>query len=224
MSIADNWRQVQETIVRHTDRAVTVCAVTKGRNADDIRAVVAAGATVLGENRIEEVEGKYSVGGLRAALPGVQIHMIGHVQSRKARDAVKLFDCIQSLDSVKLAREIDKRCIEIGRASIDVLVEVNVGGEEQKYGVRPDEAAALVRVVLALPRLRLKGLMTMAPLVEDERVIRAAFSGLRNMAGTLGGVFGPEHFAVLSMGMSQDYTIACEEGSTMVRIGTALLG
>ena len=222
MRVQDNWSRVQETIARHGRCAVTVVAVTKGRPVEDVRTVVAAGATVLGENRVEEVIGKYQTGGLRAEIPGVQLHMIGHLQSRKVRDAVTLFDCIQSVDSAKLAREIEKRCSEAGRATIDVLIEINVSGEEQKCGVRPAGAEELVREVLALPHLKLRGLMTMAPYTEDEAIVRAAFSGLRVLAERLGVLFGPEHFAVLSMGMSHDYPIACEEGSTMIRIGTAL--
>ena len=222
MNVQDNWNRVQETIARHARGAVTIVAVTKGRPAEDVRAVVAAGATVLGENRVEEVIAKYQTGGLRTELPGIQIHMIGHLQTRKVRDAVTLFDCIQSVDSAKLAREIEKRCGDAGRATMDVLIEVNVSGEEQKYGVRPADAEELVREVIALPHLKLRGLMTMAPYTEDESVVRAAFSGLRVLAERLGTLFGPERFTVLSMGMSHDYTLACEEGSTMVRIGTAL--
>jgi len=101
-----------------------------------------------------------------------------------------LFDCIQSVDSAKLAREIEKRCSEAGRATIDVLIEINVSGEEQKYGVRPADAEALVREVLALPHLKLRGLMTMAPYTEDEAIVRAAFSGLRTLAERLGVLFG----------------------------------
>ena len=222
MSILDKWREVNETIARHTRREVAIVAVTKGRTADEIRQVVAAGATMLGENRIEEVERKIVATTLAHELANVQIHMIGHVQSRKAREAVKLFQCIQSVDSVKLAREIEKRCVEADIPGIDVLIEANIGGEEQKYGVQPAEAEALAAEILKLPHLRLKGLMTMAPYANDEKVVRAVFGGLRDLGETLGRAWGANHFAVLSMGMSHDYPIACEEGSTMLRIGSAL--
>ena len=222
LNVSDKWREVNAAIAQHARGPVTVVAVTKGRPVDDIRAVVAAGATVLGENRIEEVERKIAGTSLARELASVQVHMIGHVQSRKAREAVKLFACIQSVDSVKLAREIEKRCIEADIPGIDVLIEANVSGEEQKYGVRPAEVAVLVDEMLRLPHLRLKGLMTMAPYVEDERVLRSVFGGLRTLGESLGREYGAGHFAVLSMGMSHDYRIACEEGSTMVRIGTAL--
>jgi pyridoxal phosphate enzyme (YggS family) len=147
--------------------------------------------------------------------------MIGHLQTRKVRDAVTLFDCIQSVDSMKLAREISKRCVVAGRA-IDALIEVNVSGEAQKFGVRPADVAALVEVVRVLPAVRLKGLMTMAPYTSDEDVLRATFRGLRELRDELVDRHGADALAVLSMGMTNDFRIAVEEGSTMIRVGSYL--
>ncbi len=212
---------MNDAIARHSNREVAIVAVTKTRGPDEVRAVVEAGATILGENRVEEARAKFIDGGLRDELPGVALHMIGHLQSRKAKIAVEFFDCVQSVDSAKLARELDKRCARLDKV-MDVLIEVNVSGEEQKYGVKTDAAAALAEEILALPNLRLKGLMTMAPFTQDEAILRATFKGLRDLRDSLAEKYGADKFTLLSMGMTSDYTIAVEEGSTMVRIGTAL--
>ena len=221
MSIADNWNAIRSSIAALARRPVDVVAVTKLRSADEIRAVASAGATLLGENRVEEAQRKFGAGELRAALPGAQVHFIGHLQSNKAKAAAALFDCVQSLDSEPLARELERRCAALGR-TLEVLIEVSVSGEQQKYGVQPQAVAPLALTVLALPHLRLRGLMTMAPLTCDERVLRSTFGGLRLLAERLAGECGAGHVQTLSMGMSNDYRIAVEEGSTMVRIGTAL--
>ena len=137
------------------------------------------------------------------------------------QDAVKIFDCIQSVESEKLAREIDKRCKTVNK-KIDILIEINVSGEIQKFGVQPDDAPLLIKNLLQLENVNLKGLMTMAPFTDNESIIRSTFSGLRKLRDSLSHQFGAEFFQILSMGMSNDYKIAVEEGSTMVRIGTAL--
>ncbi|NLF38152.1 YggS family pyridoxal phosphate-dependent enzyme [bacterium] len=223
MEIAARLEAIRRELAAAAAGPVEIVAVTKTRGEEEIRAAAAAGARILGENRVEEAEANFAAGGLRAELQGVELHMIGHLQSKKAKRAVALFDCIQSVDSLSLAQELDKRCAEAGRA-IDVLIEVNVSGEERKYGVRPVDAAALARGVIALPRLHLKGLMTMAPFTDDEEAIRATFRGLRGLRDSLAGMCGAQHFPVLSMGMTNDYRIAAAEGSTMVRIGTAIFG
>jgi pyridoxal phosphate enzyme (YggS family) len=221
MSIRENWDGIQQTIAGITGQPVTVVAVTKLRSPAEIREVIAAGATVLGENRVEEAYTKFIEEGLRAEYPGVALHMIGHLQSRKARVAVELFDCIQSVDSLKLAVEIDKRCQPLNK-TMDIMLEVNVSGESQKYGLHLSEAGSIISKVIELPRLRLKGLMTMAPFTDDEAVLRETFSGLRLLRDQLAHEYGRDYFTELSMGMTNDYTIAVEEGSSMVRIGTAL--
>ena len=221
MSIKDNWDRIQQTLTGITCRQLTVVAVTKKRSEDEIRSVIAAGATVLGENRVDEARTKFIDNGLRSEFPHVALHMIGHLQSRKARHAVEFFDCIQSVDSCKLAREIDSRCRPLEKV-MDIMLEVNVSGETQKHGFSPAEMPESVNDILQLPNIRLTGLMTMAPYTVDTDVICSTFAGLRELRNVLSLRYGEEHFTCLSMGMTNDYTIAVEEGSTMVRIGTAL--
>jgi len=221
MSIQSNWKNINENIAAVTGSDVTVMAVTKRSSSEEIREVISAGASVLGENRVEDARVKFIDGELRDEIFGIKLHMIGHLQTRKIRDAVKIFDCIQSVESEKTAREIDKRCFAINK-KIDILIEINVSGEIQKFGVAPEDAPQFVGKVLNLNNINLKGLMTMAPYTEDESIIRATFIGLRELRDTLSQKFGAEFFQDLSMGMSNDYKIAVEEGSTMVRIGTAI--
>ena len=221
MSIQNNLGKINSTIAGITTRNVTVVAVTKKHSPEEIREVISAGAVVLGENRVDEAQMKFIDAGLHNEFPEIKLHMIGHLQTRKVRDAVKIFDCIQSVESEKLAREIDKRCKTVNK-KIDILVEINVSGEIQKSGVQPDNAPLLIQILLQLENVNLKGLMTMAPFTDDESIIRSTFSGLRELRDSLSQQFGEDFFEILSMGMSNDYKIAVEEGSTMVRIGTAL--
>lgn len=221
MTIADNWHAIEARVRAHARQPVTIVAVTKQRSAAEIAAVVAAGARILGENRSEEITRKYTAQDPRRATPGLQLHMIGHVQSRKARDITALCDGVQSLDSAHLADELARRRAPAA-CPLEVLLEVNVSGEAQKFGVAPRDLPALAAHVLTLDRLCLRGLMTMAPFTDDTARVRAVFRGLRELRDQLAARIGAEHCAVLSMGMSDDFEIALEEGSTMVRIGRAL--
>lgn len=223
MSIADNWRALVDDVARYARGPVVIVAVTKQRSLEDVRAVLAAGARVLGENRVEEARRKYAAWDPRADMPGVQLHMIGHLQSRKARDAAGFFDCVQSVDSLRLARELQARCTA-AQCTLDVFLEVNISGEEQKYGLRPADVPEVVAACASLPALRLRGLMTMAPFTDDEGVLRRVFRGLRELRDAVRASGAPDTLTELSMGMSNDYRIALEEGSTMIRIGTALFG
>jgi len=222
MSIADNWRALEADVARYARGPVTIVAVTKQRPRDDVRAVLAAGARVLGENRVEEARIKYATWDPRHTAPDVQLHMIGHLQSRKARDAATVFDCVQSVDSLRLAHELHARC-RAAQRTMDVFLEVNVSGEEQKYGLRPADVPEVIAACASLPALRLRGLMTMAPYTDNEHVLRSVFRTLRELRDAL-RAGAPPTFTELSMGMSNDYRIALEEGSTMIRIGTALFG
>ena len=221
MSIQNNLGYINNSIAGITTRNVTVVAVTKKHSPEEIRRAISAGAVILGENRVDEAQTKFIDEGLQNEFPEVKLHMIGHLQTRKVRDAVNIFDCIQSVESEKLAREIDKRCKTVNK-KIDILIEINVSGEIQKFGVQPDDAPLLIKNLLQLENVNLKGLMTMAPFTTDDSIIRSVFSGLRKLSDSLSQQFGSEFFQILSMGMSNDYKIAVEEGSTMVRIGTAL--
>jgi len=198
--------------------SVRVVAVTKSHPLEAVDAALAAGLSDLGENRVEELEAK------RAARPDASArwHMIGHVQSRKARSAAELAHLIHSVDSAKLAQKLARVGEENGR-DVVVLAQVNTSGEGSKSGFELDGAVEAVHAIAELPGLRVAGLMTMAPFVEDEGVLRAAFARLRETGERLGRAteaVGPE----LSMGMTNDLDVAIAEGSTMIRIGTALFG
>jgi pyridoxal phosphate enzyme (YggS family) len=198
--------------------SVRLVAVTKAHPLEAVEAALQAGLSDLGENRVEELEGKVGALGREA----VTWHMIGHLQSRKARQALELADLIHSVDSVKLATRLARMAEEEGRV-VHVLAQVNTSGEAAKSGFEPSRAVDDVLRLTELPGLEIDGLMTMAPFGADELVLSRAFGGLRKIHEQLraqGERIGPE----LSMGMTNDLEIAIREGSTMVRIGTALFG
>jgi hypothetical protein len=196
---------------------VRLIAVTKAHPFAAVEAAIGAGLEDLGENRVEELEGKVEAFGR-----SVRWHMIGHLQSRKARRAVAVSDLIHSVDSLRLGEKISRAADEDGRV-VHVLAQVNTSGEAVKSGFASERAVDEVHALAELPALRVDGLMTMAPFVDDEAVLGATFEGLRSVSERLraaGADVGPE----LSMGMTNDMEIAIREGSTMVRIGTALFG
>jgi PLP dependent protein len=197
--------------------SITIVAVTKTFPASAIKAVVATGLQDVGESKVQEADAKITELG-----PIARWHLIGHLQSNKVKKAVQLFDVIQSVDSLKLAQEIDKQAGAIGK-SIDCLIEVNCSGEAQKYGVAPNDCHTLVKELVALPNIHLRGLMTIGPLTDDESKIRKAFCKCAKLfedTKTIGG----DDFDTLSMGMSHDFHLAIAEGATMVRVGSALFG
>ena len=196
---------------------VTIVAVTKGFGLEAVEAALAAGLTDLGENRVQEAVAKIDTPvGRRATW-----HLIGHLQRNKAKDVPGRFGLVHSLDSAVLAEELDRRAATHG-ATVRALLQVNVAGETQKSGCAPAEAAGLAKRVAGLPHLALEGLMTIAPLTDDEAAQRRTFRGLRELRDTLkeDGLWLP----TLSMGMSGDYGAAIEEGATVIRVGTALFG
>lgn len=198
---------------------VRLVAVTKGHPVAAIEAAVEAGLTDLGENRVGEAEAKRAE---LSELSGVTWHFIGHIQSRKAPRAVDVADMIHSIDSLKLARKVARAAEERGTA-MSVLAQVNTSGEDAKGGFEGPGLLDDLQELAELPGLRVLGLMTMAPFVDDERVLSEAFAGLRGVSERVRAAtdrVGPE----LSMGMTNDLEIAIREGSTMVRIGTALFG
>ena len=198
---------------------MTLVAVTKAHPPEALRAALAMGLTDLGENRVEEMEGKVALLGRDAAT----WHMIGHLQSRKAALAVGLADLVHSVDSIKLGRRLSRFAQEDGR-TLPALVQVNTAGEDAKSGFAPDEMLERLHELLELPNLEIRGLMTMAPFVEDEGVLRATFAGLRRIHEDARGKLDQYRGTELSMGMTNDFELAVEEGSTMVRLGTALFG
>jgi len=224
--IADRVAAVRERITRAAERAsrapdgVTLVAVSKTFPAEAVREAFAAGVRTFGENRVQEAETKIqTLAGLRDE--GVQWHLLGHLQSNKARKAAGLFDAIESVDSVELARRLGRAASEGGR-TLRVLVQVELAGEETKYGVPDAEARAALAEMKGIEGLRVEGLMTLPPYLEAEEV-RPYFRRLRVLrdeARAAGLLAGGE----LSMGMSHDFEIAVEEGATLVRVGTAIFG
>ena len=198
---------------------VSLVAVSKTVPAARLASAFAAGFTVLGENRVQEAEEKIG------ALPGVRWHLVGHLQSNKARRAVELFDTIQSVDSVELAERLDRLAGELGRAPLPVYLQVNVDLDEAKAGFMPGELEDELARLGALSNLRLEGLMTVGRLVGSAAEARPTFVRLRALSERLrasgdGAALGPG----LSMGMTDDYVVAVEEGATLIRVGRAIFG
>jgi len=220
-SLAAHLQAVRQTIARGAERAgrdprdVVLVAVTKGFPVQRIREALAVGLRTLGENRVQEALPKIDAIG-RA---DVDWHLIGHLQSNKVKFIEGRFRMVQSLDSVGLAEALDRRI----HAPLDVLVEVNVAQEPQKTGVAPADLAAMTAAVSATEHLRLLGLMTVAPMVEDPEAVRPVFRQLRELRDATSQQLGLP-LPILSMGMTHDYAIAVEEGATMLRLGRALFG
>ena len=215
--IAENLAIIRQSIP--LDK-VTLIAVTKTQSPEAVREAFAAGLTVMVEKRVQEAVDKAAQ---LSDLP-LEWHLIGHLQTNKVKQAVALFSLIHSVDSERLAREID-RCAKAAGKIQDVLIQVNVVGEESKSGIEPARAAELARLVDSLPNLRLCGMMTIAPLFEDAEQTRPVFREMRSIFDRLGEqVADPEAFRWLSMGMTHDYRVAVEEGANMIRIGTGLFG
>ena len=196
---------------------VTLLAVSKTVPAERLAAAVAAGLTLLGENRVQEAESKAPL------VPGAQWHLIGPLQSNKARRAVELFDAIESVDSLDLARRLDRLAGEIARAPLDIYLQVNVDRDEAKAGFLPESLEAELPELVTLPNLRLLGLMTVGRLVGTAEEARSTFVGLRELSHRLRDQ-SAELGAGLSMGMTGDYAVAVEEGATVIRVGRALFG
>jgi pyridoxal phosphate enzyme (YggS family) len=200
---------------------VRLIAISKTHPASLISSLIELGATDLGENRVQEAEEKIPQVEQRSA----RWHLVGHLQANKARRALHLFDVIHSLDSIELARRLDRLCVEAGRESVPLLIQVDLGHEETKSGIDENELPQLVNEVRQLERLELIGLMTLPPFFDDPEQARPYFRRLRQLRDELAtsGVFGTNR-GELSMGMTHDFEVAIEEGATMVRIGTAIFG
>jgi len=200
---------------------ITLVAVSKTHPAAAVREAITAGLDNFGENRVQEAETKIPDVGRTAA----RWHLIGHLQSNKARRAVELFDCIHSLDSPDLAQRLNRLCEELERQELPVLIQVDLGHETTKTGVAEKDVGELVAVIRDCPRLRLTGLMTLPPFFDEAERVRPYFSRLRELRDELkaNGAFA-DHPGELSMGMTHDFEIAIEEGATMVRVGTAIFG
>ena len=254
VNIESNLRDLERRIAEAAGRArrdpaeITLVAVTKMFTVAHIQAAYELGVRHFGENRVGEAAGKIPVVNQwieEHALSPVTWHMVGHLQSRKARDAIQLFDIVQSVDTLKLARRLDRLLPssppglggkEGGRVGkvMPILLEANVSGEEGKYGFalarwEDDEKQrerffAVVEEILALPQVEVRGLMTMAPIVADPEEARPYFRRLRRLRDALAERFPGDYWRRLSMGMTDDFEVAIEEGATIVRVGRAIFG
>ncbi|TKJ40464.1 YggS family pyridoxal phosphate-dependent enzyme [candidate division LCP-89 bacterium B3_LCP] len=226
MRLADNVKSVLERVqaaaicCSRNHESIKLVAVSKRKDVGLMREALESGITALGENRVQEAREKWPQIAEYLRLSDYEFHMVGHLQRNKAKEAVQMFDLIHSVDSERLALEIDRRAEEIDKKQ-RVLVEVNTSGEESKFGVAPGGVQELISSVKGLPNLRLEGLMTIGPLIGGQDAARRSFQLLRHLRDESGSVGDlPE----LSMGMSQDFEIAIEEGATMIRVGTAIFG
>ena len=229
MSISENIAELQAKLEQSAKRAgrnpseIALMAVTKTHPPERIREAYAAGLRLFGENRVQEFSAK--AGALRD-LPGAEWHMIGHLQSNKAAKAAELFSAVDSVDSLKLAEKLNAAAHALDK-TLKVLIEVNVGGEAAKSGVAPDspELDNLLRAASRLEALTIRGLMTVPPHTEDPQGARPYFRQLRALRDQIAARKLPAiSMDVLSMGMSHDFEVAIEEGSTCIRIGTAIFG
>ena len=223
--LAENLQEVRAEIAAAARRAgrnpedVLLLAVTKTHPVEVVREAIAAGLTELGENRVQELLEKQA-----QITDPVRWHLIGHLQTNKVKNVVGRVALIHSVESLRLAEEISRKAVALGLVQ-NVLVELNMAGEESKFGIKPEECRAFLRQIAPLPGLKVKGLMTVAPFVEDPERNRVYFRQMRELSVDIAAEkldnVDMEH---LSMGMSNDFAVAVEEGATIVRVGTRLFG
>lgn len=226
MSVAERLAELRKRIAEACARAgrgageVRIVAVTKAATAGQIREAVAAGLMDLGENRVQVLQ---QHAGELGAVAGVRWHMIGHLQRNKVKQVMGIAAMIQSVDSLRLAEEIEKTAAAMNRR-VPVLLEVNAGEEEQKFGAPVAEAAGLALQMFEMPHLDVQGLMSMAPLTADTQRVHSTFARTRDLFEQIRSAGGGDGFRELSMGMSGDFEIAIERGATIVRVGSVLFG
>jgi pyridoxal phosphate enzyme (YggS family) len=196
---------------------VTLLTVSKGHSANEVRTAAESGLTLFGENRVQEAKAKIGLCPSR-----LRWHLIGHLQSNKCRDAVHFFEMIHSVDSLALAAEINKWA-EKSAKTMPILIEVNIAGESSKFGYAPEKLLAEIAEINALRKLEVHGLMTVAPFAQDAEKVRPVFRRLRELKSQCETILGAP-LPHLSMGMSGDFEVAVEEGATIIRLGSAILG
>jgi hypothetical protein len=219
--LADIQSRIADAAARagRSAESVTLVAVSKTKPVEALHEAIRAGVRVFGENRVQEAVAKMP----HFERDDVQWHLIGHLQSNKAKLAVERFAMVQSVDSIALAGRLNRLAADVGKR-LPVLLQVHLGDEETKSGVAPDEALELVRQTLDLPNLALRGLMAIPPFFPDPEDARPSFRRLRELRDALQERFPAHALPELSMGMSHDFEVAIEEGATMVRVGAALFG
>ena len=225
VDVAANYRRILERIRQAAKTAerdpgvVKILGAAKAQDIDSIEAAIASGVSLIGENYVQEAKFKR-----KSVARDAEWHLIGHLQRNKAKAAVELFQVIESLDNLELARELDKAGRD-QKITVRALIEVNLGGEQTKSGVAKDKVVNFLQTIAELPNLKIEGLMTIPPFREDCEQVRPYFRELRQLRDELHSLKLPNaDLRELSMGMTHDYPIAVEEGATIVRIGTALFG
>lgn len=224
--IADNLKFITERIAKCCERvgrppvSVKLVAVTKEASIRQMNEAMASGASSFGENRVQDALVKYgTIGGK------VEWHLIGHLQTNKVKDAVRIFSLIHSVDSLKLAQAIDKEAAKLGKRQ-SILIQINISGEESKFGISPGETIDFLKEASLYPDISIEGLMTIVPEVRDPEVVRPYFRALRELLDKTSPIIknlsNGTRYSTLSMGMTNDFEIAIEEGSNMVRIGRAI--
>ncbi len=220
-NIKDIWSRIKMAAEKsgRSAREIKLVAVSKTVEPERINQAIRRGIDIIGENRVQEAETKF-----KQITEKVQKHLVGHLQSNKAKKAVGLFDFIQSVDSVRIAEEISRRALEKGKL-MDVLVEVNTSAEETKFGIEPDHALALIETISKLEGIKIKGLMTIGLFSDNAEDTRPCFKKLKTLFDNIKSANIPNvEMRYLSMGMTSDFEVAIEEGSNMVRVGTGIFG
>lgn len=227
--IKDNIIKVRERIalscakLKRSPAEIRLVAVTKNRSIEEIREAMDTGLLDFGENRVKEAVTKFNQRStISSGLTAIKLHLIGRLQSNKVKEAVKLFDLIQSIDSLNLAEAVNKQAAKINKLQ-DILLEVKVSPEPAKFGLKPEEVIAAAEKISGFKNIKIKGLMAIAPIVENPEQARPYFRRLKQVFDQVNGlgVIG-EQFSILSMGMTDDFEVAVEEGATMLRLGRAI--
>lgn len=227
--IRDNLLRINEKIsltcskVNRNPDEISIVAVAKSRTSEQIKEAIEAGIIDIGENRVQEALPKFNeIAKQLNNEQQIKWHMVGHLQTNKVKEAVKIFNLIHSVDSLHLAVEIDKQAARINKIQ-NILVEVKTSGEATKFGLEPDNAAEIIREISGLKNIKVDGLMTIAPLVDNPEKARPYFRMLRELRNSINTLqITPYELRILSMGMTDDFGVAIEEGSTMVRLGRAV--
>jgi pyridoxal phosphate enzyme (YggS family) len=224
-TVKDNLETINKKIkeaalkVNRDPQEIKLVAVTKTATLEQIKEAINEGVKIIGENKVQKATEKYQV-----LTTEVKWHLIGHLQTNKVKYAVEIFDLIHSVDSIKLAKEIDKRSVQFKKI-IDVLIEVNISGEETKYGYNPEKVEAFLKEISEFSGIRVRGLMTIAPISKNKEEVRPYFRRLRELSERIRDKnIKNIKMDYLSMGMTDDFEIAIEEGANMVRIGRGIFG
>jgi hypothetical protein len=224
-TVKDNLETINKKIkeaalkVKRDPQEIKLVAVTKTATLEQIKEAINEGVKIIGESKVQEAKEKYQI-----LTTEVEWHLIGHLQTNKVKYAVEIFDLIHSVDSIKLAKEIDKRSVQFKKI-IDVLIEVNISGEETKYGYNPEKVEAFLKEISEFSGIRVRGLMTIAPISKNKEEVRPYFRRLRELSERIRDKnIKNIKMDYLSMGMTDDFEIAIEEGANMVRIGRGIFG